>query len=248
MKNYQLGFASDFDNTLYFRTGFRQSDFLAIKEKQKQGLLFGVCTGRSLSGVIKPTNGQIEYDFYIVATGSLILDRDRNVLFSKIIEKEFVDKITQEYGHKYKIAYNVGSDFYSLHHDYEVVKTISSLNELPKTVHGISFLTESSDIADKICISLNSKYQVSAFHNGPFVDITALGCSKGKALRFLKEHYHLDKIAAMGDSYNDITMLKDSDVSFTFPSSPEEVKQIATYIQPSVKDAITLFVEKYSRT
>ena len=233
-------FATDFDNTLYTKTGFKEEDISTIKKKQEEHLIFGVCTGRSLSGVLVPSKDKIQYDFYIMATGSLILDKNLNVIFSSVIDTQSFKQISLEYGTKYKIAYNLGYDFYSLHNDYEVVKVVSSLDDLPNSIHGISFLTENSNVANGICLEVMKKYPVNAFHNGPFVDITAKDCSKGKAIHLIKNHFSIPTIASIGDSYNDISMLEASDVSFTFPFSPQEVKEKVTHIVSSVSEALEI--------
>lgn len=236
----KTAFASDFDNTLYFRDGFQKDDIIEIQKKQKEGLLFGVCTGRSLNGVLVPTEGKINYDFYIVSTGSLILDRDQKVLYSKPIPRDAIEKINDLYATKYNIAYNSGYDFHSLHDDYEIMRSIQSLHELPPILYGISFLSESICKAKEICEYLNKTISVSAYNNGPFVDITSKGSSKGKALKIFKSIKSIDVMACMGDSYNDMTMLKEADLSFTFPSSPEEVRHVASQIRPSLEEALRM--------
>ncbi|WP_305151900.1 HAD hydrolase family protein [uncultured Dubosiella sp.] len=38
--------ASDYDGTLYFEDGYKQEDLEAIRAFQKQGNMFGLCSGR----------------------------------------------------------------------------------------------------------------------------------------------------------------------------------------------------------
>ncbi len=231
-------FASDFDRTLYFRDGFHEEDLRAIRKWKEEGNLFGVCTGRSQSGVILPTKGLIDYDFYILATGSLILNKERKPLYETTIPYDVVMEITRLYGEKYRIAYNCRDHFHSLYDDYEVCMQMKSLSDLPKEVFGISIPTESVEVAYEICKFLNTNYPVSAFNNGQFIDMARKGCSKGNALFILKEKLQVDEIWCMGDSYNDITMLEKGDVSFTFDISPEPVKDKAKHVVSSLRDAL----------
>ena len=77
--------ASDFDNTLWFQDHMNKKDVEAIQSFQKKGHLFGVCTGRSLSGILRPSKPySIEYDFYILLSGGLILNKD----FQPILESQ----------------------------------------------------------------------------------------------------------------------------------------------------------------
>ena len=239
MEEIQMkAFASDFDRTLYFKDCFKKDDVEQIKTFQDKGYLFGVCTGRSLDGVLIPTSHLISYDFYILCTGSLILDKNKSIIDSHVISKETVESLTSEYGENYKLAYNCGDNLYSLFDDYEIFVSMKDISELPNKVYGISFVTEDVDSAYGICKYLNSKYELSAFNNGPFVDITAKGCSKGKAIKTLKEKLNIDEIYCMGDSFNDMTMLESGDVSFTFPTSPKLVQDKATFIKDSVSEAL----------
>ena len=71
--------ASDFDNTLFFSDGVHKEDVEAIRTFQKQGNLFGLCTGRQLEGIKYPFGGNrehpltdIDFDFYITLSLSLI--------------------------------------------------------------------------------------------------------------------------------------------------------------------------------
>lgn len=59
--------------------------------------------------------------------------------------------------------------------------------------------------------------------------------SKGFALRYLAEHYHLDmqQTAAIGDGYNDIPMLKAAGVSFAVKNAPREVESTADFVVAS---------------
>ena len=85
-------FASDFDNTLFFRDfwdngeGYiRKKDIEKIKDFQTKGNLFGLCTGRALFDVFFDAKDIINFDFYILASGAVILDRDYKTLHKAVI-------------------------------------------------------------------------------------------------------------------------------------------------------------------
>lgn len=234
-------FASDFDNTLYFKDGFHTPDFKEIQSCQKEGILFGVCTGRSLNGVLQPTKGRISFDFYILSTGSLLLGKNFQIIESNPIDPKTVLEISNHYSKDYHIAYNSGYDFYSLYNDYEVVKQIHDISEIKGPIYGISFFAKSDENAKRISEEINSSSSVSCFHNGSFVDVTAKGCSKGKAIRNLKEKYNIDLFGAMGDSFNDLSMLQEADFSYTFSSSPTLLKEKVNKITDSIQEALRDF-------
>ena len=79
--------ASDFDNTLLFDNKMKERDVKTIKQFQENGHLFGLCTGRSLEGVMTPTLPyDIQYDFYILLSGALILNKDKDIILEVLRE------------------------------------------------------------------------------------------------------------------------------------------------------------------
>ena len=77
------------------------------------------------------------------------------------------------------------------------------------------------------------------------VVIVRKGCSKGTGIKIIKDHYRLEKIAGIGDSYNDLPMLNVVDTAFTFKTSPQEIKKQVHYCVNDIAEAIALLeVEK----
>lgn len=64
------------------------------------------------------------------------------------------------------------------------------------------------------------------------LEITAIQASKGKAVNFLKNKYKLAarNIAALGDSYNDISMFNQVGLKIAFKSNKQELSQSANYV------------------
>ena len=54
------------------------------------------------------------------------------------------------------------------------------------------------------------------------------------------------KIIAFGDNYNDIDMLKESDISIAMASSPDDVKNIANFVTKGpLEDGILYAIKTY---
>ena len=88
-------------------------------------------------------------------------------------------------------------------------------------------------------------HEIEGFQNRNSVDIVRKGCSKGTGIKIIKDHYRLEKIAGIGDSYNDLPMLKVVDTAFTFKTSPQEIKKQVHYCVNDIAEAIALLeVEK----
>lgn len=235
----KIAFASDFDNTLYFKDHFHEEDLTTISQFQKNGYHFGVCTGRSLNGVLIPTAKKIRYDFYIIASGALILDENFHSIHESQIAKEDVMALNDIYSEIYPIAFLSKSDFLSTNTFYNPCIHIDSLEDLPEEIYGLSFFANDEERARMIQKSIEHSFPNLTVHqNRMFLDIVRKGNSKGNALKILKEKCGYDLVSCMGDSYNDISMLETSPCSFTFIDSPQEVKEKAKHLCASLTQAL----------
>ena len=218
------GLASDIDGTLCF-PDLKKMDLEAIQEFQKEGYLFGLCSGRSQRGVLDLFPKNISPDFYIAATGSIIYNKNKEIIYEKTIDFKTVEKLYQSYKNQSIIVFVTDSDYiYKTDFegfedfDREEVKVIKDLNEIKNhKFYGVSLVLESEEIASQLCQELNKLFQgIKGFQNRDSIDIVHIECSKGKAILKIKELFHIEKISAIGDSFNDISMLKAADQSFTF--------------------------------
>lgn len=239
---------SDFDGTLFFSKKsekVRKEDINKIREFQKQNL-FGVCTGRPWIGISDLKNYDIFCDFYILTSGALILDKNQKVLFEKNISKSILKSLIEE-TEGYPRAIQSKTKLYTLYKKgaYPMEQTvIQSLDEMDEEATGFSVAAKSEQEARQFCHKFNEKYKVEAFQNKNFVDVVAKGCSKGTAVEFIKNYLNLEFVGAIGDSYNDIEMLKESDEAFTFHSSPNEVKKVSDYVVSGINQAIDIMTNK----
>ena len=238
----KIAFASDFDNTLYFKDHFRTEDIDAIRAFQERGYHFGVCTGRSLNGVLIPSKNQIHYDFYIIASGALILDENCKSIHEDPLYKEDILDLYEIYNEEYPIALLSKTDFLTINAGYSPCIHIDYLDEIPDEIYGLSFFARDEKNAREIKQHIELAFPNLKVHqNRMFLDIVKKGNSKGNALGILKEKCGYDIVSCMGDSYNDMSMLEASPHSFTFHNSPEEVKNKAKYLCSSLDEALTKF-------
>ncbi len=223
--------ASDFDGTLYFMNAKEKvhpEDVTAIREFQEKGNLFGLCTGRSLQGILLVLEEDIQFDFMILASGALILDKEKKVIRKKCISYELLVDIYEKYTNHVWIVIQANDTVYNIGMEHPLQITINELGEMRGSdIYGLSFGTETPNEAERIAREINDHYGdvLSAFQNVCNVDIVAKGCSKGVAFDFVKEYFHADITGAIGDSYNDLPMLQMAEVPFTFPYAPESMKE-----------------------
>lgn len=223
--------ASDFDGTLYFMNAAEKvhpQDVVAIREFQEKGNLFGLCTGRSLQGILLVLKEDIRFDFMILASGALILDKEKKVIRKKCISYELLEDIYEKYTDHVWIVIQANDTVYNIGMEHPLQITIKELSEMRGSdIYGLSFGTEKPEEAARIAREINEHYgeRLNAFQNVCNVDIVAKGCSKGEAFEFVKDYFHADLTGAIGDSYNDLPMLQMAEIPFTFPYAPESMKE-----------------------
>lgn len=239
--------ASDFDGTLYqgAKNGsFLPGDIEAIQNFQKNGNLFGVCTGRPLNAILDATSDRISYDFYIITSGAIILDKERNILFQKCLTHHVLQKILDLYQDQCAIVVQADSKIYSFYSANGMPakqEIIYSPDELKDThIHGISMMCDNEKQAQSISQRLIQQLpnEIRAFQNIQYVDIVAEGCSKGTGMDFLKHQLPNSLLGGIGDSYNDEPLLKSADVAFTFHHSPKQIQQYCDHLVANVAEAI----------
>ncbi len=258
-KGYLL--VSDMDATLL-------SDNHTISEKNRQAIeyftnnggYFTVASGRMVEAVRSylpyihvnaPTvlhNGAKVYDF-----------KTETTLFEKNIEEERKAAIKRVYDELPMIGLEVYSEemvyVYRkceetkrfLTRDYEVVY------EMPDEVWDKEWikvlLIGDKKLLDKYEPVYREKYDSGyAVRSGDkFLDVVANGVSKGKGVKKLIELLKLDrdKVIAVGDNMNDISMLEAAGTSYAVENAEKCVKQSATFTAPSNNDdAIAYIIER----
>lgn len=239
--------ASDFDGTIFFENidgGFKEEDLKAIQEFQKHGNLFGICTGRPLMGIKEVVKDKIKFDFYIISTGAVILDHQLKEIYKNCMTRERIQDIYQKYQDRTNVLIQANHQVYTFEkQDIPIQQAyIRSVDEIVgNDLYGVSLNAYNEENARLICQELNENYDdIEAFQNKEFIDIVSIGCSKGNAIMRLKEYFHLKDIAGIGDSYNDLSMLKVVDSAFTFVYSPDSIKENADFVVSSVKEAIDI--------
>lgn len=242
--------ACDFDGTLYIDGRVRPGDRAAIDRFRAAGNKVGLCSGRwpgdNFESVMKHAGG---LDFYIICSGALILDGDMQVL-------EEHPALSGEMGPFLDLCKREGLSpaFGGIRQAVQVEgmaqwveggDTILPREEFlarNEKLYAICVRGESEAQAGEVAELLNAHQKETglvAYQNRVMVDIAPVGCSKGEGLRFIREHYGLEgPVACIGDSFNDLPMLTSTPLSYTFRSSPKEVRDRAAYLVDSIEEAV----------
>ena len=246
-------FASDFDGTLRFYENGRifsyDEDSRAVRSFQQNGGLFGICTGRPLDGILAVLDGRFEPDFYLVSSGAVLAEVKngrKEIIRESTIPLSVAKKIYNQFKDQGMFYFHDEGKIYSIGGRGEptlIQASVDDVDRLPADhITGLSIGTASVQKAAETAALINAVYgeHVTAFQNVEYLDIIRAGQSKGTAVQAAKQQYHADLIFGIGDSFNDIPMLDAADVSFTFRSSPPEVRAHADHEVDSVAEAIAI--------
>ena len=98
-------------------------------------------------------------------------------------------------------------------------------------------------------LSLRLQRQISVYRSEPyFLELVPLGIDKARSIAVLSEKLGItrEEVAAMGDGYNDLSMIKYAGLGIAMDNAQEPVKAAANYIAPSNdEDGVAIAVERY---
>ncbi|MGM9985875.1 MAG: Cof-type HAD-IIB family hydrolase [Bacillaceae bacterium] len=91
--------------------------------------------------------------------------------------------------------------------------------------------------------------QLSIMRSKPFfLEITENGVDKGQSLHHLIQKLGItqEEVIAMGDSYNDVTMIKFAGLGVAMGNAPQDIKELADHVtETNMNDGVALVVEDF---
>ena len=226
---------SDLDGTL-FHNDKSISDFTkeTIRRAQTKGILFGICTSRAKVNAIKFLEG-IEPDILITNGGGIVYYQDK-----KIYDCDFT---VEEIRKLIAAAFEVFGKDIIISADNEHALYSNSREELGDKFWTFNDFLDFQEPCMKMCIESLDKEKVERvasviglenvdylpFSDIPWYKLSKKAATKEKAIEELCRHLNItsSKIAAFGDDFNDIGMLKLCGKGIAMENAIEEVKQAA---------------------
>ncbi len=238
----------------------------AVSRAIDSGIAIILASGRPVLGIRAVAEALDLYSKggYILAyNGGEIIDCKRNsVIFSQTLPIELysdIVRVGREFG-VHALTYDKkGVIAESADAPYVIKEAFNNGIEIT-TVEDLSLVLSDPVVkfmivGDPIKISnaldyLKRKFsgKANVFLSEPyFMEITAIGIEKAKALTRMIEHLKIDQtqLAACGDGLNDLSMLEYAGLSVAMANAYEQVKLAADYITLSNKDdGVADFIEK----
>lgn len=236
----------DVDGTLlsYKTKQVRPSAKAAIAKLQEQGITCVVATGRHISQLEKLPVADIPFDAYLTLNGQLMLDKERNVLFSVPITgkaKEFL--VEQFNGHHYPSLIVEEKQMY-LNYETDHVRKV---HELISVAQPLLSGYQGGEIY-QICAYLQPEEEhlvdpiaedcvLTRWHYGG-MDIIAKGGGKMAGIqRYLQETgIKREEIIAFGDAENDLEMIRFAGIGVAMGNAGDSVKAVADFVTVDIDD------------
>lgn len=258
--------ATDMDGTLLTdKHEVSENNIKKIKEAQQKGVKFILASGRPLYGMtkfIKPLDLD-KYQGYLIAfNGGIIYDcQNKSVIFSQALENkqvEFLYEKAKEFNTSLLVY--IDKDIYIYNPNPSALKEVEltglkwyefkDIKDIPlKNVIKCMMADDPEKIVkfqDKV-----KEYKKNMFITISlpiFLEFMHKDVDKGKTLTLLMKKLEINKenALAMGDSYNDISLLKAVNNPVAVLNAVDDIKKIAKYISKHhLEDAMADVIERY---
>ncbi len=193
MKQVKKLIATDFDGTFRRRRGVSERDKAAVREWRAAGGYFGFVTGRGTDffGTVKELG--IEVDYFLLYNGALLAGPDGETLKEYLIPRDTFAALAEFFrGLPDAVSHDEPGDAPFYHQYYACFGS-------PK--QALAAAREA-----------NRRFgnEVTAFVNGPHVNVGKKGSSKAQGVYDALAQFGLpaDAAAVFGDDYNDMEMIE----------------------------------------
>jgi HAD superfamily hydrolase (TIGR01484 family) len=222
---------SDYDRTIYLDDDTTKKNVEAIKKFMKDDIAV-IATGRSFadfSGAIKKYN--IDSSYYLLNYGNLVLDRNFNVIFEQCLEKKELDEITSFFREKECDIYYCNKDTNSKEIVGNIYKVVLVYKDKKKQMHDY----------DEFVKKYN--YLVFILKSHSHLEVISTRMDKSLAIEEIERREKSNLVYVIGDSDNDITMIKKYN-GYCVKNASIEVKKISSKIYDSVSSLIDELMEE----
>lgn len=240
---------SDLDGTLIdHNLSLSDQNIIMMQKLREKGHLIVLCTGRNIMEarhVIEKIN--FPFNYLVLNNGGQILNQQYETLFERTIDKSVGIDILKHttsypgmwsyfcdgkinYGYKDGITVDHGQENMP-----EIDKDFQASYEAVETFQIIAFNQENQQINDsEKCFQYIQEHYgdfVEPCFNTHFVDVVPKGCTKGNGVRQLLKliHEDIDEVYAIGDSFNDLSMLREATYGYTFHHAHDDIKKQTKY-------------------
>jgi len=263
---------SDLDNTLLVNNEIPDFNLEAIQKARKAGVKFVICTGRDLDityHLLKQLNiDNLENEYTICCSGAKIYEnKTKKPIHINYLPNEIVKELF-DFGKQFTeivVLFDTSNGIYVYNSKilakeaekvkmvYTDIKTLEEIKDFKviRVVYGGESGEYINKIQDEIKKSKIFDNKVDYYvTSNQFLEFNAFGVNKGEALKWLCNYLNinLNETIAIGDSYNDESMIKIAGIGACVKSAEDGIKKISKYVcekdyfEGSVKEVIEKFI------
>lgn len=236
----------DVDGTVYSHesNSVPESTLKALNGLRAKGIKTFLATGRHFSEIDKFPVGKIPFDGYVMLTGQLCTDGDRNVIFGNAIEGGDAQYLLTAFENKEMPIMLVEKDrlYVNLVNDIVINGQAEISSPIPEVQE-----YEGAPVYQIICYGgkelereLTPKLPNCKITRwSPFgIDVISKTGGKVTGIKKMLELYNIrqDEVIAFGDGENDMEMLEFAGIGVAMGNAEEEVKAVADYVTADIDD------------
>ncbi len=241
----------------------------AIIKAQQRGKIVAIASGRSIAGIRKTaSNISLEqYGGYVIAyNGTTVVNcKTGECIYNQMVPKELVKPV-------YEAAKRVNAGIVVYNDNTKEMISGNGLNEYIKidaeacnvTINEVSDFVKAINFPfNKFLLSGKPEHmaevekimakefgdRLNVFRSDPFyVELLPRYVDKGVAVEKLVKHLDIqrEKVICIGDSYNDLPMLRFAGMGVAMGNAQQEVKEMADYVTASNdEDGIVNVIDKF---
>ncbi|RDY70986.1 Cof-type HAD-IIB family hydrolase [Halobacillus sp. SY10] len=235
--------ALDLDGTTVNHEGeVSEANAAAIKKAKEKGIHVVLSTGRSLSRCRNIAEDLGRSSYIVTINGGEIYDHDFNLVEQNRLEHKHVERLWElkkEHGLYFWSStvqglYNSQSPFDQEIVDYDWLK--------------FGFDIQDDEVRQVILDEVNANQDLEVTNSSPTnIEINPVGVNKAAALLKVCQWLDLemDQVMAVGDSMNDIAMIREAGFGVAMGNAQEPVKKEADFVTASNKeDGVAFAIEK----
>ncbi|CAM2140345.1 Cof-type HAD-IIB family hydrolase [Bacillus halotolerans] len=206
----------------------------AIREAEDKGVYVVISTGRTLMTCRELAESLKLSSFLITANGSEIWDSNFNLVERKLLHTDHIKMMW---------------DLRNKHNTNFWASTVNKVwrGEFPENITDHEWLKfgfdiEDDDIRNQVLAELRKNKELEITNSSPTnIEVNALGINKAAALAKVSEKlgFTMENVMAMGDSLNDIAMIKEAGLGVAMGNAQDVVKETADWItDTNIEDGV----------
>lgn len=237
----------DVDSTLYSHktNSVPLSAIEAIKQARKNGHIIVLATGRSK--LLTSTLGifdVIDFDYFVTINGTLVIDKDDNIIFSLPCDKESINKVLKIVDkHELNLCFINKDDYYLYkeedkrsHLGYDPLHIIVPPKKqyMDEDIYQMNLFCEDEYVNE--FINETKDYLSYSKLNDYGYDVYAKDQTKATGIEHLIAYLNIDKknTIAFGDGHNDREMIEYCEIGVAMGNALPKVKEVSNYITDDI--------------